>query len=360
MTERNYKNLNIERENVDGLIRQFAENSNLHIESIHPLPGGKNGVRVIFGSPGTPFAMVNIYFNKDGTSTVQHSTGSNHELGKLLSDFLYDSINPAEFERVNMVLEGFNEGILTPVLELTTQESHIDLLIHSQDEAKVIWKLNSRVHQDELTVTIHKTTRRLQIQGRPLSCYRAFIFNLSELLDLRGLEQVLIRQEDGKAEIVQQEVARTYLTAVLGDSYQFLHRSVEKLLISGLCVKLAAPELPDYSMLLYPELRSIEGILKELMATFKMPIPKEGFGDFFDKNGVSFFLKPEYIANCPKYEIATIISNAYTFFNKERHGLFHMQEIVDASRLVGDISHVMTKSTQAWEHIKSLYSIKNV
>jgi hypothetical protein len=70
---------------------------------------------------------------------------------------------------------------------------------------------------------------------------------------------VLIRQDDGKANIVQQEVARANLESIMGDAYPHLHVTAEKLLISGL-VLLAAPKLPDYCTVVYPELRSVEGV----------------------------------------------------------------------------------------------------
>lgn len=356
MTERNYKNLNLNRAAIEDLVERFATEYQFTIESIVAAPGSHKGMRIVFGRVGNKFATVNVFFNKDGTSTIQYLTGANHAVGQLMADYLYDSINPAEFEQVNMVLEGFTEPDISPVLALTVEESHIKVVVHLQDANRLVWKILSAEYQDELTVTLHIGTRKLQIQGRPLSCYRVFIFNLSELLDLKGLEKVLIRQEDGKAEVVQQEVARTYLKSVLGESYNKLHRNVEKLLVSGLCVKLASPNLPDYCMLLYPELRSIEGVLKDRLKSFGIVVGKDGFGDFFTKNGHRHVLNAPFVSSCPS-DAARIISEAYTFFNMERHGLFHMDAFVEASRVISDISHLMTKSTQAWAHIKDLYSI---
>ncbi len=355
--DRDYRSLNLDRDAIEGVVNAFIESQELVLESLGEMPGTQNGVRVVFGATGQQFATVNIYFNRDGTSTVQFLTGANRDLGKLLADQLYESINPAEFEQVNLVLEGFIETTTIPVLELSGEEEHIDVNEHDRNDSRIIWKITSPEYQDELTVTLHTRTRKLQIQGRPLFCYRTLIFNLSELLDLKGLEKVLVRQDDGKAEIVQQEVASSHLKAVLGDSYDNLHQNVEKLLISGLCVKLAAPALPDYCLLLYPELRSIEGVLKDKMYDLGMEVGREGFGEYFDKDQNSFILGTEHRGRCPNVECAEILEEAYSFFNRERHGLFHMETIVEASRVIGNITHLMTKSNQAWEHIKKLYSI---
>ncbi|HGK7492264.1 TPA: type II toxin-antitoxin system RnlA family toxin, partial [Klebsiella pneumoniae] len=177
-----------------------------------------------------------------------------------------------------------------------------------------------------------------------------------ELLDLQGLEKVLIRQDDGKAYIVQKEVARSHLECEMGDAYPLLHKNVEKLLVSGLCVKLAAPDLPDYCMLLYPELRSVEGVLKSTMYRYGMPITQDGFGPYFDKIGSEFILKQQFGRNLSSAKVKTI-NDAYTFFNRERHGLFHMEIVVDTSRMVSDMARLMTKARQAWGIIKDLYIV---
>lgn len=355
--ERSYKNLNLERVNLEHVVREFVKQHGFTLESIADMPGTQNGKRVVYGQAGSSYATVDIFFNNTGTSTVQFKTGGNQQLGKLLADCLYETINPAEFENVNMSIDGFIEKSISPVLHCTEDEPHIELREHDRDANKIIWKLISVEFQDELTVILHINTRRLQIQGRPLSCYRAFIFNLTELLDLKGLEKVLSRQDDSKVEIIQQDVARSYLQTVMGESYCHLHKNVEKLLVSGLCVKLASPKLPDYCMLLYPELRSIEGALKDRMAQSGLVVGRDGFGEFFDKNQGKYQLEAPHRAQFQSNADAIIVEDAYTFYNKERHGLFHMECIVDASRVMGDISHLMTKSNQAWDHIKKLYSI---
>ncbi len=355
--ERNYKNLNINRELVEPTVAQFIDDNDCALESIGDCPGSQVGIRVVFGRVGADFATLNVLFNKDGTSTLFFKTGKNQELGQALADTLFNTIDSEEFEAVNLVLNGFILKTIVPVLECCCEDEYIEMNIAGEDEYKTIWHLTSDKFQDRLTITLHKGTRRLQLQGRPLYCYKNLVFGLAELLDLKGLEKVLIRSDEGKSEIIQQEVALSHLKSVLADSYQNIHQTVEKLLVSGLCVKLAAPNLPDYSFLLYPELRSIEGILKNVMAGYNMFVEQEGFGEFFDKKGSSFEFSDEFKGHIGNQSIKLSIEKAYTFYNRERHGLFHMDGLVDSSRVIGQMSHLMTKSNSAWEHIKELYSI---
>lgn len=357
MTDRTYSNLNLERAIIETASREFIEYKAYSLHSIGPMPGTRPGLRLVFAKHGEALATVNIFYNQGGTSTIQYLTGSNPNLGKELADHLYETINPAEFEHVNLVLQGFVEDNVLSILQLSADQPHIQFNEHSRNVHTVVWKIHSPEFQDELTVSLHHSTGTLQIQGRPLSCYRVFTFNLSELLDLKGLEKILIRQEDGKASIVQKDVARSHLMCVMGDVYPRLHKSVEKLLVSGLCVKLASPDLPDYCMLFYPELRSVEGVLKSTMHRLGMPISQDGFGPYFDKIQGGFILKSQFAGNLQSGSQAQVISDAYTFFNKERHSLFHMETAVDASRMISDMSRLMVKATQSWGIIKDLYSV---
>ncbi|HEQ1856699.1 TPA: type II toxin-antitoxin system RnlA family toxin [Providencia alcalifaciens] len=357
MAVRSYKDLNLDRANIETECRKFIQTRTYTVQSIGPMPGQRPGLQVIFAKIGENFATINIFYNSNGSCTVQYLTGANQPLGKELADHLFETINPAEFEHVNMVLEGFMEDTILPVLELSAEETHIEFREHLRNLHSIVWKITSTTNQDELTVTLHTTTGKLQIQGRPLSCYRVFTFNIAELLNLQGLEKVLIRQDDGKANIVHQEVARANLESIMGAAYPHLHKTAEKLLISGLCVKLATPKLPDYCMLLYPELRSIEGVLKNKMHTFGMPVQQSlGFGPFFDKVGSNYTLKEDYADTLSPGQ-ANAINDAYTFWNKERHAMFHMDTVVDTSRMISDMARLMTKATKAWQIIKDLYIV---
>lgn len=49
-----------------------------------------------------------------------------------------------------MVLQGFVETSVLPVLELSADESHIEFREHSRNAHTVVWKIISTSYQDEL------------------------------------------------------------------------------------------------------------------------------------------------------------------------------------------------------------------
>jgi hypothetical protein len=231
----------------------------------------------------------------------------------------------------------------------------IEIMTNRDEAACKQVTLKSVTYQDSLKLTHHRTTRKLQIQGRPLSCYRRAIFMLTDLLDLKGLEQVLYRKDDSSADIVRKEMAEDYLKGFFTNSYANLPNDIKKLLISSCCIKLATPELPDYCLLLYPDLRSLEGILKLKMAEYKMSVQDadNGFGDFFEVTSGKCDLKPEYQQLIPK-KMVDPFNNGYTFYRKHRHAIFHMEEFADGSRMITTLNSAISLSKDAYSAIDAL------
>lgn len=350
-----YKEINLAREALDKNIQSYAEAKGYSID------GGvqtfENRKRVVFGQAGAEFAMVDLLLNKAGTTTILWKMGKNQQLGEQLAAHLKATINPAEFETVNFGLSGITVETFDMILELVDEAGDIEITTDRDEPTQKQVTLKSSEHQDSIKLTLHLTTRKLQIQGKPLSCYRRIIFLLTDFLDLQGLEQVLYRKDDSSASIVRKEMAEDYLKGFFPDSYDQLPKDIQKLLISSCCVKLAAPQLPDYCLLLYPDLRSLEGILKLKMAEWGMSVQdaEHGFGDFFDvdKPGI-FKLKPEHEGGVPNKKLVNAVDNGYMFYRKHRHAIFHMEEFANGSRMIATLDTAIELSKDAYAAIDAL------
>lgn len=353
-----YKDLNLNRETLDANIQSFMESNSYTLDGgIQSLEKRK---RVVFGAVGAEFATVDLYLNVTGTTTVQWKMGKNQPVGEQLAAYLKATINPAEFESVNYSLKGITVDSFDPILDCLQESGDIEINTLRDEAICRQVTLRSVAHQDSLTLTHHRTTRLLQIQGKPLSCYRRVIFMLTDLLDLKGLEQVLYRKDDSSAEIVRKEMAEDYLKGFFPRSYGDLPEAVKKLLVSSCCVKLAAPKLPDYCLLLYPDLRSLEGVLKQEMSGYRMSVEDadDGFGEFFDvKHGVCK-LKPKYEAAVGHAAMVDAFNKGYSFFRKHRHTIFHMEEFPDGSRMIDTLDKAIGLSKEAYAAIDGLYTAR--
>lgn len=128
------------------------------------------------------------------------------------------------------------------------------------------------------------------------------------------------------------------------------------MLVSSQCIKSAAPNLPEYSMLTYVELRALEGIIKEHLSSKGLsPLP-QFVGELFDKTGsrpVRFELKA---ANAQSFNgNKAAIEAAYSYYYERRHALFHMEEFVEASTKIESLTEAINICNKVYKLIEDLY-----
>jgi hypothetical protein len=349
-----FKDLNLDRDKLNENILEFIAKCNYSIEGEISLNNNKK--RVKFGRIGSPYALVDLSLNKSGGTTVQFKQGANPELGEQLAEYLKSTMDDKGFETVNLVLQGVSPDELDALVSELIENTEVQSDINEDTDTRKVFKFTHTKHGDNITVTHHKTTLNMQVQGRPLACYRRFMYLLTELLDLPCLERVLCLKDDGKAEIVRPEMATSYLRGKLQNSFDKLPSKVQHLLVSGCCVKLAAPQLQEYSLLLFPDLRALEGVTRLAFSDYNLYVSdqKFGFGAFFDgDNPVK--MKDDFanIINCP--EKVNAIENAYDFLKKHRNTLFHMDDNVNASRVIDTLDKAIALSDDVYDLIDGIY-----
>lgn len=98
------------------------------------------------------------------------------------------------------------------------------------------------------------------------------------------------------------------------------------------------------NFLVEPALRSFEGILKLALINNGFPVRKEdkdydSFFIFKEKNG-SFVVKQEFVGETTSIELLKYLGKAYTYFNNNRHTLFHWDnptETKDTTRILNTV-----------------------
>ncbi|MGB4883185.1 MAG: type II toxin-antitoxin system RnlA family toxin [Neisseria sp.] len=353
-----YKSLNLNREELNANIQSFLLSNNYTLD--RTTQNRNKYKRVVLGALGADFATVDLHLNNTGTTTIQWKLGRNQPVGETLAVYLKGTIDPAEFEQVNYSLKGITTDSFEPILEWITESADVEINVLRDEESCKQVSLKSIEHKDKLILTHHRCTRVLQIQGKPLSCYRRVVFMLTDILDLKGLEQVLYRKDESSAEIVRTEMAEDYLKNLFPTTYDELPEKIKRLLILGCCIKLASPKLPDYCLLLYPDLRALEGALKALLGEYGMSVAQEDnrIGSFFDNKKGLCTLKTEHSAKIPNGNMVQALNNGYSFYIKHRHTLFHMEEFTGASSMIDSLERAVGLSRDAYAVINDLYEAK--
>lgn len=358
--ERSYKDLNLQQENIDSYIREFIEtNSRLKIRDDNKTESNQT---IKFGYVGGEDATVILFLKNNGTTTINFKNGKNHALGKSLADFLYETLDPNDTLTVNLVLKGVdteNVKILLEELEsLKDEEGRQELNItrHKTTPHSKKIEVTSNRYRDRLVITHHHTTNRLQVQGRPLFCYRNLAYFLAILLDQETLLSVITKSSDEDRLLVRQEVAKVYIENIYTNSYPRMQESFRNLLVSSYCVKLAAPELSEYSMLIYPDLRVLEGVIKETLMKHDKYTDSDriDIGEYFDCTHTSCHIKDEHLSSFSS-ETIPALEDCYQFYREQRHSLFHMSDLASTSRMIATLGEVMSLSSDIVSKIEKLY-----
>lgn len=352
----NYKNLNLSLDMLDQYIEKFIEETCWKLRSDET--NNKNGQKIRkikIGAKGQEDALIHLYLNGDGTTTISYKLGKNIDLSKKFAAYLYNTIDEDELKSVDLTLKGITEEDQKDLIELVN-ENEFDITTKCENDIEKSIVIRSKEYKDNLRVTYYKTTNKLRIQGKALFTYKNLTYILTDFLDLNGLQTILSKKELNTVEIVRQEVAKDYLYGKLPDAYDSLPNSVKDLLISGCCVKLAAPALPEYSMLLFPDFRGLEGVLKNILTDFEMFFDDGyDFGTFFEKKNYKYMLREEYRKNVKNSGMESILGKAYSFFNKYRHRLFHMDENPDTSLIIETLPKALNLSQDCYTIINKLY-----
>lgn len=290
-----FEKLILDRKLLQPTITEFCNNKSYKLEIPHDTDVKK--LRCIITCVGQESAIIDCYLRNDGTTTIQYKIGKNQQLGLEIAEFIKNKLCTEEISSLNLAISGICKEDFEVVLEEIKNNLENEIVIDVSDILSgVLYKLHSKLYSDNLNLSFYPNAKKLLIQGKPLSCYKVVAYALSLILDIDTLGKILYKKDDADAIIVRPEMAEDSLRGKLPNSFEQLPDILKKLLISSYCVRCASPELLDYSMLTYAELRSLEGIIKENLSQNGLsPLP-EFIGTLFKKDGsiagqVKFILK---------------------------------------------------------------------
>ncbi|WP_232611059.1 type II toxin-antitoxin system RnlA family toxin [Photobacterium phosphoreum] len=359
--ERNYQELAFHQEKLNSFIDQFFSANNKYQIRNQDLTNSRLTLK--FGCMGQDDATVILHFKRNGTTTVQFKTGKNHPLGKVLADFLYDTVDPNDSIIVNLSLKGVDKENLQALLSDLNGlknlkcEKELTITSHQVTPHSCRYEVVSNSYKDRLTIT-HHTTNVLQIQGKPFFCYRNLTYSLSILLDQESLLSVISKTGDDDKLFVRQEVAQVFIENEYRNSFPRMEEVYRELLVSSYCVKLASPILPEYSMLLYADLRVLEGVIKEVLMRHDKYTNSErlDIGDYFNCTRSQCSMKDEHVTDFDSVVIKAL-EECYQLYRVQRHSLFHMSDFAFEARTINSLGEVMSLSRDIASKIEAMYQV---
>ena len=275
-------------------------------------------------------AMLNIYFNNDGTTTIL-PTGANIDISTKIKVLLEQGcafVNTSEaktFSTKNVPLDWVVKLIeyLSSLSDVAVEQKEIE-----ENPQHSYYQFVSKMG-DKLTVNVYKTGT-LTLQGKPAYLYGEAISLLSYCESVSVDDIVATVNCFHNIDIKTSEVRRE-LEALLPRSYGNIDDMVIKLLSPSISLRKVKIPLEDYSCYAFPALRALEGYIKYLFSKKTVSIGYN-FGGIFDKG----LLTTHIATKIADFKYQTELERLFAYLVGNRHVIFHTEQVLIGTTVLED------------------------
>lgn len=293
--------------------------------------------------------LLNIFHNKDGTTTIGFAAGQNRDLFEFLAEEVVRCSSFSEKSKMELSIPNFPEEHLKNLLEYLSSEGAT-----IQEEKELPYGAKQRRLQGPSgdTIIIRSfQNQTVQFQGKLLhlaSCTSDY------LLNVLSLEDALLKQGEMFEINVNVNDIKNELAAKIPVSHQFLEDTVRKQFSSALMLCKIKVPIEDYSAVAFPALRGLEGFIKQVLLKGGLkPADKGNIGEYFEQKVVGAYVLQENYANYVGTPCSDILAKCYSFYFNQRHGIFHMDASVETSRILGSFEDARRIVSEVFEMVEA-------
>nr|WP_294927773.1 type II toxin-antitoxin system RnlA family toxin [uncultured Flavobacterium sp.] len=318
------KGLNINRNKIESVL-----NENL-AGKYQITKDTKSDVLIVykFVATGENTASLNIHYVNDGSTTLQYKTGANQDLSLQIATLIKESCSVKVFKSNSFYLKAIRKEDFDVLVEFLLEENTIE----SDQTQKNHRIVKIKGHQGDNITLHHHSNGSFQAQGKPKLLFNDIIFLLSELMPFK--EIISSQLEFYEYNLTPADYIGE-LEIKLPIASQYLEEKIKSIISPSLLANKISVEFEDYSILAFPALRGLEGVIKQLFFEKGIVINnKDGFKDYILKQGSKITLTDlaKEDVKCSKTQIA--ICKMYDFFIAHRNSVFHVDGIISTTRVL--------------------------
>lgn len=296
--------------------------------------------------PGQTEAKLNVYFTKKGGTTLSINTGKNQELSDQIAAHVKKECEVAAVSEKNLYVAKMSDEEYSSLCEflkdfgVTFEESKN--LNHGK-QIKVIEPYGGHLLFNRYS------NGSFQVQGRNRILKSWVIEGLTELLPFKDVIEMQLESID--AEITPDQ-AISGLKQVLPTAYDFLGDTLVTIITPSIALSTVNIELSDYSSFAFAALRGLEGYIKKLFKERGIIVTGNNFGTYIDggTGGARAFLLPAAKGQINSPKFCKAIEDSYNYFRNHRHGLFHVDGIIETTRII-------STKREADELLKDIFNV---
>lgn len=333
-------NLNFDEDRVKTLLKS---DPNVLDVTFSELFAGTTYQKITIKCSGEDDVLLNIYHNKNSTKSISYKQGKNQEKGYELTQLIVNNLLISPLSNVNIFFnidpKDFKDLIDT--LKEKVSKFSIKPILGGTQYALIGYR------GDSITIKYFDKKNNIQIQGKPLYVYLDIIELLCECLPYEQFINSQIQAFDIKEST---EGIDLQLQSALPNAYLHMPAVLKSIISSSLILRNYTGIMPDYSILVMPMLRAIEGCIKHLLQQSGVSTGDHNIGYFYDKDQH----KLKACSNMNS-KFTTPIVDLCDFFITHRHPLFHISGIIGTTQIIEDKSDADELITEIIDKINKCY-----
>jgi len=318
----NFKHLNLDRTKI------YTELCNIPDCTIQ-CKGNTDAKTTYIINRDATSCILNVHYNTDGTITL-YPQGKDTNLGKDICQVIKNSTMTFELNEINQSII-ITDECFTELLELV-KSNYSDSLSEAVVAGGTSYTLQKK-RDGKFTFTFYNRSKKLLLQGKTLQHF-SFIINV---LTDQGYD-IFNKILEGTREVKLEESEKLLLEH-LPSLTPKLQEPIKNILTPSLQLIKVKANFPDFSIILFPALKTLEHVILSVLEENDIAYNsrRNGFGDIFSLWSPT----NSYKVNTEITQLGDItkkrLEDCYTFYNKQRHGLFHLGT---------DITEIRTIETQ--------------
>ncbi|RZK26801.1 MAG: hypothetical protein EOO43_01760 [Flavobacterium sp.] len=317
-----FKGLQLNRDKIDSAILEYAADTQIEVKKISDLQANYT-----ISVPGEEPTLISIYYPK-GKVTLTPVKGRNAELAEKIAEHvvnscIYSAPNARTIYKRDLSDEQFNE--LQQYVNLAKVSISAPIAIAHGHQYTL-------TATDGGTVVLNRyTNNAINIQGESIALKLILIEILSDVLPYK--EAIAMQLESIDSKVTTDQVL-DQLQEAIPTAFVFLDDTLKAITTPSIALKSINIPMEDFAYILYPALRGLEGLVKKMFKDLAIVVG-ENFGGYISYNPTTDIavIEPAHLGKFTSGQ-AKGIEEAYRYYKKNRHGLFHVDGTINTTRMV--------------------------
>lgn len=344
-----FKKININRNEILNAIKTFDGDFSIETkeESSFLKYFIKKGSEVV--------SKINVYPTPDGKTTISWQECKNPEFSEEIATHIVDKCKFPEELNTSIYIKNLNTEKLNNLLEYLIDycsasiESEKNLTNGKQYKVKSIY--------GDTVYLNHFTNNAFNVQGTNGLMKSQVIEGLSAYLDYSEVVEATL--ESYKIEDIDANGIQKLFNARLPEANSEISDTVKGIIFPVFVlerIKIDDELVSDYSFMVFPIFRGLEGCIKEIFFKFGINIGNNIGGQFQDHTNSGKFALIEKVKNQINNNVAELVlSKLYNYHKTNRHAIFHVDDTIITTRIIEDKKVAQSLINETFELIEMCY-----